>query len=131
MATQQKKTIEKTVTEQKSILNFFSEFKTEYIPFINWYIKPNGEKNAILEFVEDRPTKYMNKWEREQWKIKVIDDMQGEAYLSGGKRLFQTILAFCSKHNKLPTELGVLILHRIGSGFDTRYKFDFFDNPTE
>lgn len=120
-------TKKKTTTEGKTIDEFFSCFETEYKPFVEWFLdKETDTKFAILEFVSNEPEQYTNKWNRVQWKIEVMDDTDQLAFLSGGKRLFQSIMRFCKKESKLPQDLGLVQINRIGSGFDTRYKVDYF-----
>lgn len=113
----------KTLTELPDFKEFFGEFESEYKPFVSWYLdidNPN-QKSIEIEFISNKPDEYTNKWDKTQWKIEVIQD-QEECILSGGKRLFKTILGYCKKENKLPIDLGKCQLLRIGSGFDTRYK---------
>lgn len=116
-----KKIVKKPITEIKTITDFFSEFKTEYVAFVNWFIKDDNTKQCMVEFVEDKPKKYINKWNRDQWKILVLDDTDCERILSGGKRLFRTIMNYCTRSEKLPTQLGKIIIFRKGTGFDTYY----------
>lgn len=129
MVTKQKKSTQKpkTTTEFPDIREFFGDFKTEYTPFVSWYSDPvrSDLKTCIVSFKENKPIKYKNKWDREQWKILVEDDYDTTALLSGGKRLFQTIMGFCQKEHKLPMDLDAILISRIGSGFDTKYKIEY------
>ena len=123
-----KNTKKKTPTEITTIDEFFGDFESEYKPFIEWFIdKEEDCKFANVIFVENQPIKYTNKWGNTQWKILVLNDVEEEAYLSGGKRLFQAIMRFCKKEEKLPSDLGITTIKRIGSGFDTRYKLEKFE----
>lgn len=115
---------ERALTEDPKFEDFFRHFDIEYLPFLEWHIVNDDMKMAIIEFETDKPEKYINKWGREQWKIKVIQDAEVRM-LSGGKRLFTSLAIFCKKHNKFPTELGKLNIFRDGKGFDTKYVFKF------
>jgi len=115
----------KAKTEISTLDEFWGDFQTEYKNFVEWtYDKETGNKFAIVSFIEDKPSKYTNKWNREQWKILVQDDYNEEVILSGGKRLFNAIRKTCVENECLPTELEPIIIWRIGSGFDTKYKIE-------
>lgn len=115
----------KTTTEITTLDEIWGDFETEYRPFVEWYYdKETENKFCKITFAEDVPEKYVNKWNRTQWKIKVQNDYDEECMLSGGKRLFQTILRYCKENGKKPTEVGEIILWRMGSGFDTKYKIE-------
>jgi len=124
-----KKTIKKTTTQHPDLQSFFGEFKTEYLPFVQWYYKSDKAKLAVVDFLEDKPQQYKNKWDRIQWKMRVMQ-YEEEMILSGGKRLFQTLYRFCEEANKMPTELGLVAIFRIGNGFDTKYKIESYVEPS-
>lgn len=108
-------------SEQLTLEDIWSEFTTQYAQFVSW-IKEDDIRYVIIEFIEDTPTKFTNKWGREQYKIRVSDiEEQDERLLCGGKRLFSTIRQTCLQENKLPTQLGTVRLERHHSGFDTQY----------
>jgi len=118
-------TKKKTTTEVKTLDEFWGDFSTEYKSFVEWFSdKETGNKFTMLQFISDKPEEYTNKWKRQQWKILCSNDYGEEVYLSGGKRLFQTIKRFCQSEESLPSELPELIIWRIGEGFDTRYKIE-------
>ena len=102
--------------------DLWHEFEIDYKPFVEWMVqidKPN-ESFAVIQFIEDSPVQYKNKWNREQWKIRVYQD-KDEKILSGGKKLFSAIMSLCQKEQKLPRELPECTIWRKGSGFETNY----------
>jgi len=123
-----KKTIKKTCTQNLGLESFFGEFKTEYLPFVIWHYKSDNVKIAVVDFLEDKPQQYKNKWDRIQWKMRVMSEDE-EVILSGGKRLFQTLYRFCQEVNQLPTDIGLTTIYRLGNGFDTKYKMELFTEP--
>lgn len=119
-----KKTV-KTPTEPIRLDDVWNGFKTEYLPFVQWMRNPDTEDDWIdCQFLENAPTPYTNKWNREQFKIRINDPIN-EAILSAGKKLFTKILQFCKSENKLPMDLGVVRIIRYGSGFETDYKIGY------
>lgn len=125
-----KSTTKKTTTEPIRWKELFGEIQTEYLPFVNWHYIDENHKIANLEFISDKVDPYINKWDRQQWKISVFQEEE-DKILSGGKRLFQTLQRFCMKHNMRPSELGFISIHRLGGGFDTKYRFEFFSDNKE
>lgn len=115
---------ERTKTEEPKFQDFFREFDIDYLPFVEWLIVDDDTKMADIEFETDKPERYINKWGREQWKIKVIQDSEPRM-MSGGKRMFTSLAIFCRKNDKYPTELGKINIFRNGSGFDTKYIFKY------
>lgn len=123
--------VKKTETERRSIKEFFTDkdYITEYIPFVRFIVTKEPLKEfVIIEFLEDEPEKYINKWGREQWKILVNEyseysEKKEEKMLSGGKRLYNALMEICVERNVLPTELGLVWVWRMGSGFQTHYRF--------
>lgn len=111
---------EKAPTEDLNFEEFFGDFEIEYLPFVEWSITIDDNKSIEFNFESNEPIKYTNKWNREQWKINVYQD-NDLRLLSGGKRLFSSILLFCKKNNKKPIDLGQVVIVRYGSGFDTKY----------
>lgn len=115
----------KTPTEKITFDDVWNGFKSDYLPFVEWVQSPDDDfQFIIVEFMDDNPTPYMNKWSREQFKIKVSqnDEMK---MLSAGKKLFIKIKAFCISENKKPTQLGKIIIDRYGTGFETDYKVSY------
>ncbi len=114
---------EKTTTEIMNFSDAWNGFKVDYLPFVKWEKTEDGQF-CLIKFLEDNPAKYQNKWDREQYKIKVLCD-NTESFLSGGTRLFRKILSFCKKENKQPTQLEEVQIDRFGSGFDTDYSISY------
>lgn len=121
-----KKIVKKTPTEE---INFsdqinavFGDFAVEFLPFVEWIKGTDGDIGCNLLFATDTPEAYENKWGRQQWKMEVIQAGHA-AMLSGGKRLWATFKAFLLKQKKLPTELPLTTVKRLGDGFSTQYEF--------
>lgn len=112
----------KTPTEPIRMDDVWNNFKVDYLPFAEWISNPDADEYfMIIHFEEDVPTPYVNKWNREQFKMKVRQNEMTKI-LSGGKRLFQFIREFCIKENKLPSVFDEIQITRFGNGFDTNYK---------
>lgn len=111
----------KAPTEQVTLDDIWDNFEPDYLPFVEWTLF-EGNKIATVEFTEDAPTEYANKWSRTQWKMRVIQDGD-DKILSGGKRLWYSLKLLCQKHNKRPSDMGLVVITRKGSGFDTSYEF--------
>lgn len=118
----------RTPTESIKFADIWDNFKSEYLPFVEWLSHPDdGYSFIVVEFRENAPTPYVNKWSREQFKMKVSQNNE-EKMLSAGKKLFMKLKSFCVSENKLPSDLGLIQIDRIGSGFDTDYKVQYFKN---
>lgn len=115
----------KTPTESIKLDDIWEGFKSDYLPFVEWLTDPEGIIFCLVRFEENNPTKYTNKWSREQFKISVLQDEQ-QKVLSAGKKLFMKLKNFCIAENQLPTDLGIVQIDRIGSGFETDYKIQKF-----
>lgn len=119
----------KTPTEPIRLDDIWNGFKSDYLPFVQWIANPDAEESYCdVIFLENSPTEYKNKWNREQYKIRINDPIN-EAILSAGKKLFAKILQFCKSENKLPIDLGVIRIVRFGSGFETDYKVLYPKKP--
>jgi hypothetical protein len=119
-----KKTL-KVPTEKITFDDVWNGFKSDYLPFVDWVQSQDDDfQFLILEFVENAPTPYTNKWSRAQFKMKVSQNDEIKM-LSAGKKLFIKIKAFCISENKLPCDLGKVQIDRFGSGFDTDYKVQY------
>jgi hypothetical protein len=115
----------KTPTEPLRFDDIWNGFKSDYLPFVEWIQAENDDfQFCIVKFEENAPISYINKWSREQFKMKVSsnDEMK---MLSAGKKLFQRIKAFCISENLLPTDLKEVQIDRFGNGFDTDYKIQY------
>ncbi len=115
----------KTPTEPVRFDDAWNGFKMDYLPFVEWSQHPDDNfAFIIIRFASNAPEPYTNKWAREQFKIKV--DQNGEIkYLSAGKRLFIKIKSFCQNENRLPMDLDLVQIDRIGNGFETDYHIRF------
>lgn len=110
-------------TPSQELRDFFNEtwgeFKTEYLPFVEW----TAEKDfhfIVIEFLDDEPPEsYTNKWNRDQYKKEVRQDDEAKI-LSGGKRLWGAIRTYCIKNN-IRLCPGTWQIQRHGNGFDTQY----------
>jgi len=109
---------------EEQMVDWFGSFEVEYVSFVEWIRDSETDTVCvIIEFPDDNPPEeYKNKWDRQQWKKRVLQDEE-DRVLSGGKRLWSAFVMFCKKTGKLPSELGLVRVDRIGSGFETRYKF--------
>lgn len=115
----------RTPTESIKFADIWNGFNAKYLPFVEWFSNPDTEETFIVvKFVDDNPEPYVNKWSREQFKIKVLQNGENRI-LSAGKKLFQRLKAFCIEENKLPSDLGEVQIDRYGSGFDTDYKIQY------
>jgi hypothetical protein len=116
----QKKT--KSPTEILKMDDIWNNFKSDYLPFVEWRVDADSEETfVIVEFIEDAPIPYTNKWSREQFKMRVNQDNE-ERILSAGKKLFMALKKYCMNAVLLPSQLGLVAIIRIGSGFETDYK---------
>jgi len=115
------KETKKTPTEPITISDVWGEVKPKYIEFVKWLHHPDDDFDfVVVEFLEDQPEAYKNKWQRDQFKI-LVNQEGIERYLSGGNRLFAVIKAFMLNQNDYLTNMGKLQIDRIGSGFQTDY----------
>lgn len=114
----------KTPTESFNLEDAWDGFKTDYLPFVEW-MKDSTDSFEFtqVKFLEDKPTAYVNKWSREQWKIQV-EENGIKKILSAGKRLFMSIREFCYANKKTPTNLGIVQIDRFGSGFEVGYRIN-------
>jgi hypothetical protein len=120
MGNEQKKT--KVPTEELKMDDIWNNFKSDYLPFVEWRTDADTEETfVIVEFLDDAPVPYTNKWSREQFKMRVNQDNE-ERMLSAGKKLFIALKKYCMSAVLLPSQLGNVAVVRIGSGFDTEYK---------
>lgn len=111
----------KTPTEPLTFNDVWNGFKVDYLPFVEWMSNPDDDFSFIIvEFAENDPLKYKNKWGREQFKIRVNQNEE-EKMLSAGVKLFVKLKNFCIKENLMPKDLGKVQIDRYGSGFDTDY----------
>lgn len=112
----------KAPTEKITFSDAWNGFKVDYLEFVSWASHPDDDFDfIIIKFEENEPTAYINKWNREQYKIKVSQD-GFTRILSAGKRLFIRLKDFCVKENLLPIDLGSVEIHRIGKGFETDFQ---------
>jgi len=119
----------KVPTEPLLFDDIWNGFKTDYLPFVEWQQHPDENFSwIVVEFEENSPKAYTNKWSREQFKIKVIQDTVSKM-LSAGKMLFVRLKDFCEKEHKLPMDLGFVQINRIGSGFETTYQVLYYKKP--
>lgn len=112
----------KTPTEAVTLSDVWEKVKPRYIQFVDWIKnEQDGFAFCIVEFIENTPQEYKNKWSRDQLKIGVKQDGI-ERILSGGNRLFAQLKDFILKENKQLSEMGKIQIARIGSGFEIDYR---------
>lgn len=115
----------KTPTEPFTMDDAWDGFKADFLPFVEWMVDSTDSFSFCqIEFIEDSPTAYKNKWSRDQWKIQVRQDGSPKI-MSAGKRLFMTLREFCYQNKMKPSELGIVQVDRFGSGFETGYRVMF------
>lgn len=123
-------------------MSVWEEISDDYKEFINREFRPQPDGRAFLDIkiVGDEPEPFINKWNRQQWRISVIEIeteyrtyttkgqrssvlqlvlLKGtQKYLAGGKKLFATLKrAHDSNHQYIR-------LIRSGSGFSTSYQYE-------
>jgi len=109
---------------EDQMADWFGSFEVDYVQFVEWIRDTDTDSLCVIvEFADsDAPEEYKNKWDRVQWRKRVIQDGE-DRILSGGKRLWSSFVSFCRKMGKLPADLGLVRIDRHGSGFDTKYTF--------
>jgi hypothetical protein len=99
----------------------WDDFDDERFEYVNWQIKDSNISYSDVKFDSDAPVKFVNKWGREQWKILVTQD-SSQKWLSGGKRLFESIKRLCKEFNTGPRGIpGIIRINRTGKSVMCQY----------
>lgn len=105
----------------------WNEFDEERFEYIDWRPIDANSCQCIINFESDAPTKFVNKWGREQWKILVRQEGSLK-WLSGGKRLFEAIKRLCKESELPPTKfVNYVRINRIGKSVQCSYSAEVTD----
>jgi hypothetical protein len=121
--TTKKKEVDENVEqrEKEPWESSWDDFDDERYEYVNWQVKDANVCFCNIKFESDAPVKFVNKWGREQWKLLVLQE-QCQKWLSGGKRLFESVKRLCKEFKCSPRNIpGVVRINRIGKSVTCQY----------